>query len=147
MTDCECDQETPGLVYCPVHDVEKSMRERAICAGNCDLATHLKYMNAWESGAMGCSTCNKPSKGKLPSLKKRAKNFTKAVGKRAAAGFVNVGDEEYASRLEICESNQCGHFNGTHCLKCGCPVKKKAKWATEQCPVGLWPESEESKKK
>lgn len=65
-------------------------------------------------------------------------NFSKAVVKHAADGFREVDDKTQQYRLSIC--GQCEHLDTKRdCNLCGCPVDRKTKWASEQCPVGLWP--------
>jgi len=51
-------------------------------------------------------------------------------------------EEQVAERFAICQ--QCEHFDGKACRKCGCPVVRERKfvsklsWANESCPVGKW---------
>lgn len=39
-------------------------------------------------------------------------------------------------RLEKC--NGCENLIGLNCGICGCFVEDKAKYATEECPIGKW---------
>lgn len=76
---------------------------------------------------------------KLPNRWALARNFLKAAAKRAKDPR-NVSPEEYVARLTICENcpsklrllGRCTHKD------CGCVLAKKARWATEGCPVGHW---------
>lgn len=47
-----------------------------------------------------------------------------------------VSQEVYKDRLDIC--NSCEYLKGTQCGICGCYVKVKAKWTTENCPKNKW---------
>jgi hypothetical protein len=73
----------------------------------------------------------------LPPISKQAVNFGKAVVKRILSGLKNVTEEEYQARLNIC--NECPLRSGINCSVCGCPIAKKARWATEDCPKSFWP--------
>lgn len=44
----------------------------------------------------------------------------------------------YDSRLAICRTNECGMLTLSVCSACGCPVSKKTKSPTEQCPENMW---------
>ena len=76
---------------------------------------------------------------KLPSLGKRAKNFAGAVGRVGKASVsgrpVLVRNAERDRRISVCESNKCGAYNKEKgaCNWCGCFIKEKARWATEEC--------------
>ena len=81
---------------------------------------------------------------KMPGLGKMAGNFLKAVGKHVADGGKKVSEEEYESRLKECNTcvflvnnSRCSHMN------CGCSVARKAKWKSEDCPVGRWPKDKQ----
>lgn len=75
----------------------------------------------------------------LPSSIKRGKNLVKAVTKHIANSMINVDQEEYTRRLNIC--NDCDTWRlGKNCTHddCGCVLTKKAWWESEHCPIGLW---------
>jgi len=76
----------------------------------------------------------------FPSLFQQAKNITKAVGKHVASGFEKVSIQEYSERLSICSS--CEYERGGKCLECGCFLKKKAWWKSEDCPKDKWKKQE-----
>lgn len=68
-------------------------------------------------------------------------NFLNAIIKHTLDGFEDVSDEKYEARLAKCEKCVlrtddwvCDH------PKCGCHLKIKAKWASERCPLSLWPD-------
>jgi len=56
----------------------------------------------------------------------KAANFAKAAVKHVAAGMPKVTDEQLKIRLDVC-------------TKCGCNLKIKASWATQDCPIKKWP--------
>ena len=76
------------------------------------------------------------------SLLEKARNFTSAAIRHAAAGLPMASDEEIARRHAICVG--CEFYDGKACVKCGCPVKRekaylsKLSWADQACPVGQW---------
>lgn len=86
----------------------------------------------------------KPSTPKLPSIPRLGYNFAKAVGRRAVAVAqgkpTEVSAEEQQRRLGLCgrcplvllPQWRCRHVN------CGCWLRRKAKWATEDCPENCW---------
>lgn len=84
-----------------------------------------------------------------PSLVQKAVNFAVAATKHIAAGAPMASGEEVARRFAICQ--QCQHFDGKACERCGCPVVRerqyvsKLSWADQSCPVGKWgPEKPEN---
>ncbi len=82
-------------------------------------------------------SCNPEDKPKLPSLLTKAWNYAKAVTKHELGGEQKVSPELYEARLDACAT--CPHRNEGQCSVCGCPLEKKAEWATEDCPLALWP--------
>ena len=68
---------------------------------------------------------------------KKITNFTKALFKYSAAGFTDVDVEEYRGRMKIC--NSCDLNKNGNCEACGCIIRKKAWWKTEDCPKDKWP--------
>jgi len=75
-----------------------------------------------------------------PGLGKLAANFGGAL-KRAATAVVK-GDEVLVDNLTkqareaICI--MCDKRSGSRCTECGCYIKAKTKFATEECPDGHW---------
>ena len=71
-------------------------------------------------------------------------NFTKALKEHVVDGVKHVSEEEYKARLEQCD--QCIYRDNNHCLhaSCGCNLSHKAKWRSEDCPIGRWPEHDQS---
>lgn len=87
-----------------------------------------------------------------PNLMVKAKNFSKASVRHAAAGFPEATDEQVAERFAICQA--CDIFKPksegqgvcTH-KSCGCALKavgltgrNKLRWADSVCPLGKWAE-------
>jgi len=81
------------------------------------------------------------SKQKLPSVVGLAANFAKAVARHVVDGARKVSRQIYKARLEECnkcvfqKKNRCSH------MKCGCVLTKKARWNSEDCPIGRWPKA------
>jgi len=85
-----------------------------------------------------------PPRPKLPSIPRLGYNFAKAVARRAVAVVkgqpTEVSAEEQQRRLGLCGQCplvllpqwRCRHPN------CGCWLKRKAKWSTEDCPENCW---------
>jgi hypothetical protein len=75
-----------------------------------------------------------------PGLLKKAANFTKAVVKHAADGLERLPEEQYLERLTVCESCETYNVEKGVCRdwRCGCSLKKKAWWRSEECPKGKW---------
>jgi hypothetical protein len=67
--------------------------------------------------------------------------FAKAVARHVVDGARKVSKKIYKERLEQCHKcvfhkrNRCSH------MKCGCVLTKKARWNSEDCPIGRWPKS------
>lgn len=78
----------------------------------------------------------KPVSG--PPLLRRAVNFLSATIQHAMAGLPIVSDAQAEERLSICRSNECGQYRDDSCMKCGCNLPLKAKWAEQKCPEGRW---------
>jgi hypothetical protein len=82
-----------------------------------------------------------------PTLLKKAVNFSNAVIKHVSDGFERLSEDQYLVRLSVCEGDDskpaCAVYNSekTQCRdwSCGCSIKKKAYWRSEDCPRGLWP--------
>lgn len=75
-----------------------------------------------------------------PGFVSKAKNFAKAVVEDVKAGSRRVSQDVYTDRMTLCRA--CGLYNrqkGTcgH-PDCGCVMQRKAKWASQECPIGKW---------
>jgi len=82
-----------------------------------------RYKNKWD--AVG------------PSIIKKAGNFIVAAVKHLSSGMKKLCDDEYQKRIDVCDS--CEKKVGDNCLECGCVLSIKARWASEDCPLGRWP--------
>lgn len=67
---------------------------------------------------------------------KKAINFAKALIRHGKDGFTDVSLEEYRERLKIC--NSCEFNSNGDCDICGCIIRKKAWWKSEDCPKNKW---------
>lgn len=94
-----------------------------------------KNKDDWIDYIFGITGVNnpKPPTRVMPSKIKKAITFGKALVNRIKTGSKDVNDAVYQARLDIC--NRCEFLEGKDCLLCGCPVDKKAKWASESCPA------------
>lgn len=63
-------------------------------------------------------------------------NFIPALIRYTKSGFLKVPDYIQEDRYSICR--QCPKFNNDTCIECGCLLKVKTTWATEECPLGRW---------
>lgn len=78
---------------------------------------------------------------------RRGLNLTKAVVRHVADGAKVVSDDEYRIRLETCDTCDRRRPEDSMCLECGCYLKIKAKWRSEDCPLKKWPALEGQKDK
>lgn len=72
----------------------------------------------------------------MPSLIERGKNLANDVSFWVKKGFPMVQLEKSEQRLGICKS--CEFYQQSKCLKCGCFMPWKVKFATVRCPAGKW---------
>tara|TARA_R110002051_G_scaffold117326_1_gene190926 strand:+ start:155 stop:586 length:432 start_codon:yes stop_codon:yes gene_type:complete len=88
---------------------------------------------------------NTTEKNKMPSMFQQAKNLAKSVYAHAANGAEKVPEKIYDSRIEVCEG--CDKLSKGKCSECGCFVKMKAAWGSEECPIGKWGRYEQTRGK
>lgn len=76
----------------------------------------------------------------MPDLVDRVGNLVPALFRWAVAGLPVESRGEAEKHLAICETNECGFFDGSVCrhIKCGCFSKIKTFLSTEHCPIGRW---------
>ncbi len=81
----------------------------------------------------------------MPKITKRAKHASVALFKFAITSILEgrlpvKTKEEAKRRFALCESNECGYFDGSICrhTQCGCFSKIKTFFETEACPIGEW---------
>ena len=140
LTPCEC----PTSGWCPRHACWKPDTLFHQCRRNSTLFA------AWEAGggprlttseSVSESAEQEPCAG--PGLVRRAVNFGKAVVRHAANGMQQVDQATYDARLALCTQCPSCDIARLVCLQpdCGCALSVKARWASERCPVGKWPEN------
>jgi hypothetical protein len=71
----------------------------------------------------------------------KAIRATRAISSWAKSGFSMVSEDEYKKRVQacgVCPHSRKGGLLGlgqhTVCSLCGCPIHRKARMASEQCP-------------
>lgn len=136
MTPCEC--SGPG--WCARHGCEKLAPYYHLCRRN------RRYFDAWEAGRVAQADSAAESTATAlpgPNLSQRALNFGLALVRLASHGFTAATEEEIATRLAICRSCASCDVPRLTCREhsCGCDLTVKARWASERCPLGNWPES------
>ena len=77
----------------------------------------------------------------------KAQSFLNSLVGHMANGFQSVDDAIKEQRLSICR--ECEHFSekNSKCHLCGCFLKIKTSWASEECPIGLWKAVTEKKRR
>ena len=78
-----------------------------------------------------------------PTVVGLVKNFTKAAGVWAAAGFPVVSKGVFTARLTICRTcslwDEDGYAGAGRCRHGSCGCTKLKHWVkTEKCPLELW---------
>jgi hypothetical protein len=81
-----------------------------------------------------------------PSIVRKAMNFASSLTNHIANGFKKTSQDVLKNRIELCLICDFVSENQKTCLKCGCPVEKKASWASESCPIGKWLAEKDEKK-
>jgi len=74
-----------------------------------------------------------------PSIFRMVKSFTKELGKWIKEGAPSVTPEQYAARLDVCNTCDFLKKESMRCGACGCLLEHKAKWSTTDCPKHKWP--------
>ena len=73
----------------------------------------------------------------LPSRSQMASNFAKNVAAITRSGVSLCSEEEHDKRFSLCKS--CEYLSEKErCMKCGCFMKIKTKFAAMKCPIGKW---------
>ena len=81
---------------------------------------------------MSCPYCKKPK------TTTKIKNYFKAIFRRLT-NTNNVGLETEMARKLLCLTCPKLDKSKLECTMCGCPIRKKTLWATEECPLKKWP--------
>ncbi len=76
-----------------------------------------------------------------PSVGKMGIDFAKGIGRHIKSGFKNRTPKEQIVVMNICK--KCESFVestkiGPRCVKCGCCMSLKKRWATSYCEEGKW---------
>lgn len=81
--------------------------------------------------------CNLCEKKELPSITQMATNFITDTAKHVKNGLKKVSVDEYARRMELC--NSCPFLTeNRRCSQCGCFMQLKAWRESSECPIGVW---------
>ena len=78
-----------------------------------------------------------------PTIKEKIKNLMKATADYVKSGFVNVTDEQYKERLDICSICEFKSENWK-CNACGCNLLIKARMQSSTCPKDKWSKIEDN---
>jgi hypothetical protein len=97
--------------------------------------TNDAYREEWERRAKDMDE---------PSLLDKTVNFAKAVAQQDVAGFPSVPEKVFLARLAVCETCDRREPSNETCKECGCYLRVKAWWATQDCPLGRWPKYPEN---
>jgi hypothetical protein len=73
-----------------------------------------------------------------PGLLHKAGSFGKAIITHTLAGRPKVNDATHEARLRICRACMFFTPEPMTCLKCGCALEIKTRWADQACPIGKW---------
>lgn len=75
---------------------------------------------------------------KKPTKLEKVKNLTKASLSFIKSGFKKAPQEVYDSRIISCLSCERYDIDNDDCIECGCKIKYKAGWLSEECPLKKW---------
>ncbi len=129
------------MSFCKVCSSTLFCTQRDCICGICG-AENNQYAPRTKVDAEGVDTTEE---NKMPSMFQQAKNLAKSVYDYAASGAEKAPEKIYRSRLEICEG--CDKLSKDRCSECGCFVKMKAAWGSEECPIGKWGRYEQTRGK
>lgn len=132
-------------------DLEKISPDTYMCKRECcrriskfldiyNLPIEKLHVDCWCEKEKSKNSIIKEEKIDGPGITKLVENFTKAVINHAKDGMRKVTEEQYKDRLTVC--SQCDFQDNDRCkhMSCGCVLSKKARWRSENCPMGKWPE-------
>lgn len=135
ITDCEC--EKPG--WCERHQCLKSPHFHRLCRRN------QEYYQLWEEGLGPCipfpgQEDQTDKRSEEPGLLRKAVNFGIAAVRHVADGGKQVSDETFEARIAVCIVCDSCDRQRMVCREpnCGCYIEKKARWQSEECPLGKW---------
>ena len=126
---CQCDNPTKN---CPFFGNMMGRRWQ-ICQGiNISEEQRLKYLEIFYNQFAN------PSGEKPPSIFQQATNFGKAILRHAATGFEKADDNIINERVSSCYLCDKLDSENMQCRECGCFIKIKASWISENCHLGKW---------
>lgn len=73
-----------------------------------------------------------------PSIFTQLFTLSKALTTQIIAGCPAASDEEVKNRSEACSICPSLNKEEYRCNECGCYLKYKIAWATQECPLGKW---------
>lgn len=87
---------------------------------------------------------NKPPE---PTIGRKVLNLAKAVTRHAIDGGKKVEEQIYQQRLEVCRRCDSCDLDRIVCreMNCGCYLRRKARWRSENCPREKWDDIEADK--
>lgn len=88
-----------------------------------------------------CSKCCAKDAEAPATILQKIKNASNSIVNHAKDGFASVSDDVQKERMSICRSCEFFDKSKITCLKCGCYLNIKTKWASESCPEGKWKEA------
>lgn len=151
--DCRGAGQNKDCVPVPIENDERRPNISPSALGDTQSYINRDHRIAVQAAREGCSSCSKKKNNRRPpdtsSLETEAEkqnapsamsmgwNFVKAVGAYVKSGLKDTDEEQYAERLRICDT--CEWRTGGRCMKCGCFIDAKARWASSDCPIGKWP--------
>ena len=74
----------------------------------------------------------------MSTIREQIMSVVKGAVKQASEGFPVSTDEEKERRAEICSTCPSLIKDEYKCGECGCYLKYKISWATQDCPLGKW---------
>jgi hypothetical protein len=136
LTDCECEQAG----WCERHQCLKAPHFHLLCR------RQEKYFQLYEQGRGPCLPVADEAQASEaantdPGLLRKSANFGKALVRHIANGGKHVSEEVFEARKSVCLSCSSCDQERMVCREpdCGCDIEKKARWASEDCPLGKWP--------
>jgi hypothetical protein len=76
-----------------------------------------------------------------PGPIRKAANLGIAVVRHVADGVRKLNDADYEARLTVCRKCPSCDVERMVCreVRCGCFLRRKARWRSESCPLDKWP--------
>lgn len=132
QTECECDHAG----WCERHQRYKFEHDVRRCQRSLDAFERWEQLTGVEVVVIS----NGDDRHSPPGFLQRAQNFTGAAVRHIRGGLKKVAIEIYEERLAICRKCEFFEEKREMCTeaRCGCLLKRKAKWASEACPLGHW---------